>query len=326
MSRRPFRLPRLLALALLGAALVAPPAPAVAQQDECCALLLIPVGARSSALLGAITARAGADAVFRNPAGLADLPSNAFVIHHSDIAADQQIEAFSLLLTPFNSTIGITYQLFDKGDIESTDAANRTIGVLKVRDHLLVGTFSTGLGAGLSAGVSYKVFQQRIDCTGLCSSSEYAAITQAVDAGVRYTPEWEPGLELGIAIVNAGLDVQVENAAQADPFPGRLHLGIAYDVLSSLPTDSTLALRVAVEGRDRLLEPGSPTVAFGLELDIQRAVFVRAGWAPGKGLGSGAAVGLELRYDRFDIGVSRSFVRSSLDENEPFQISLGLNF
>ena len=42
---------------------------------------------------------------------------------------------------------------------------------------------------------------------------------------------------------------------------------------------------------------------------------------------AGAAVGLELRYDRFDIGVSRSFVNSALEgDSEPFQISLGLNF
>jgi hypothetical protein len=301
--------------------------PVVRAQDECCLLLLVPVGARASAMGGAITARAGTDAVFGNPAGLAEIDGGAFIIHHSDMAVDQQIDAFSLLVTPFSgTTMGLTYQLFDKDDLPATDPSGQQIGVLTLRDHLLVGSFSARLGGGFSAGVSYKFFQQRIDCTGLCSSSENVAVTQGVDAGVRYAPPWRSGLELGVAVVNAGQELQVENDPQDAAFPGRLHVGATYDVLSTLPTDSVVALRLALEARDRLSRLGSPTLAVGLELDVQEAVFLRAGYAPGEGLGSGAAVGLELRYDRFDIGVSRSFVNSSLEDTEPFQVSFGLNF
>lgn len=321
------RRPGALLLGLLALAL-SHPSPVGAQQDECCLLLLVPVGARASALGGAITARSGPDAVFQNPAGLAELEGSAFVIHHSDLAADQQIkiDAFSLLLTPFSGTIGITYQLFDKGEIESRDGSGQNIGVLSVRDHLLVGTFSTRIASGLSAGISYKFFQQRTDCTGLCGSAENVASTQAVDAGVRYTPAVVPGLELGLSVVNAGFDVQTENEGQADNFPGRIHAGVSYDVLSQVRTDSVVALRVALEVRDRLSGSGAADLAGGVELDVQESVFLRAGFAPGEGLGTGAAVGLELRFDRFDIGVSRSWVNSSLGDTEPFQISFGLHF
>ncbi len=323
----------LVGLVLTSAAGSIAPAPARAQgggpsELECCLLLLVPVGARASALGGAVTARSGVDAVFRNPAGLAELEGGRFVIHHSDNATlDVQTDAFSLLFAPYSITLGISYQLFDKGEIETTDPTGQTTGELRYRDHLVVASFATSLGGGMSAGLNYKVFQERVDCTGLCGGEEYAATTQAVDLGVRWSPTWHPALELGLSVTNAGFDLQVINAGDSDPFPARLHMGVAYDVLANAPSAEGVALRLAVDARDQLSDLGSPTLAYGAELGIQEAVFLRAGYARGEGLGTGAAVGLELRYDRFNIGVSRSFVNSALEGgSEPFQISMGLVF
>lgn len=296
--------------------------------NECCLRLLVPVGARASALGGAITARTGADAVFRNPAGLAGLEGAQFLIHHSDdLTLDVQVDAFSVLFTPLSSTMAVSYQLFDRGEIETTDPSGQPTGELSYRDHLAVASFAVPLGAGFSAGLNYKVFQERVDCTGFCGGVENVATTQAVDAGLRWSPAWHPALEVGLAVVNAGFALQVINFEQSDPFPGRVHLGVTYDVLSPVPTDGVVAFRVAVDARDRLGELGSPILAVGAELDVQEAVFLRAGYTPGEGLGTGAAMGLELRYDRFDLGVSRSFVNSLLEaDEEPFQVSLAVHF
>ena len=299
-----------------------------ASDAECCLHLLVPVGARASALGGAVTARSGADAVFRNPAGLAALEGGQFVIHHSDdTAVDVQIDAFSLLFTPFSTTLGISYQLFDRGEIETTDRTGQPTGELRLRDHLVVASFALPLGGGLSAGVNYKVFQQRIDCTGLCGGQENVGTAQAADVGIRYAPAWSPGFALGLSVVNAGSALQVVNFEQADAFPARIHFGAVYDLLTPVPTEGLVALRLALDVRSRLSGSASPSMAFGLELDVQEAVFLRAGYAPGEGLGTGAAVGLELRYDRVDIGVSRSFANSLLKaDEEPFQVSFGLHF
>lgn len=322
-------------LVLAGAAALAPASGAAQEIDpggsgqaECCLHLLVPVGARASALGGAITARGGADAVFRNPAGLAAVTGSEFVIHHSDdTTVDVQVDAFSLLFTPFSATIGISYQLFDRGEIKTTDQTGQPTGELSLRDHLVVASFALPLGAGFSAGVNYKVFQQRIDCTGLCGDQENVGTTQAADFGIRYVPPWYPALALGLSIDNAGFALQVVNFEQSDKFPGRIHFGVVYNLLAATPTDSLLGLRVAVDARDRLSDPGAPVLSYGLELDVQQAVFLRAGYTPGEGLGTGAAVGLELRYDRFDVGVSRAFANSLLEaDEEPFQISLGLHF
>jgi hypothetical protein len=296
-------------------------------EEECCPLLLVPVGARAGALGGAITARAGADAVFVNPAGLARLRRNLFVIHHSDVGVQAQIDAFSLLLAGASSTVGVSYQLFDLGQVPSTDPTGQPTGELSFRDHLLVASFATGLGPGFSAGIGYKLFQNRIDCTGLCGGEESVATTHAADLGVRYNPAWHPALELGAAVINVGFPLRVEPDARSDAFPSRLHVGAAYDLLSLVRDDSLAALRLSLDLQDQLRDPGSPGLAVGFELDMQRVVFLRAGYAPGEGLGTGAAVGIELRYDRFDIAVARSFLNSILEaDSEPFQVSFGLHF
>lgn len=311
--------------------------PAVAQEGgpgtppepgECCALLLLPVGARATGMAGAFTAAAGPDAVFRNPGGLAGLSGSTFLLHHSDMNLDVQVDAFSLLLTPFASTLGLSYQLFDKGEITTTDPSGQVTGEVTFRDHLVVASFGTGIGGGLGAGMNYKLFHQRVDCSGSsCGGITSTGTTYAVDMGVQYTPPWAAALELGLAVVNVGPRLQVENAEQASPLPTRLHVGAAYDVLSTLQPDSALALHLLFDVRDDLKHDSGLTPSVGMELDVRQVVFLRAGYTPGEGLGTGAAVGVGLRYQRLDIAVARSFINSALEaDTEPFQISFGLSF
>lgn len=295
---------------------------------ECCSLLLVPVGARAMGMAGAYTARTGPDAVFRNPGGLAGLTGSMFLVHHSDMSLDVQVDAFTVLVTPFSSTFGLSYQLFDNGAITTTDQTGQVTGEQTLRDHLLVASFGTGLGAGVGAGVNLKLFQQRVDCTGSsCGGVTSVATTHAVDLGVRYSPTWARSLELGLAVVNLGPALHVENAEQADDLPARLHVGAAYDVLGLVQGDSTLALRVLLDVRDEVRDPGTLTPSIGMELDVQRSIFLRAGYTPGEGTGTGAAVGVGIRYERIDIAVARSFVNSILEaDSEPFQVSFGLYF
>jgi hypothetical protein len=128
--------------------------------------------------------------------------------------------------------------------------------------------------------------------------------------------------------MNVGPGLQVVNAEQADPSRAGSMWAPPTTCWGGGRADERVALRLMTDVQDVLREPGDPTtLAVGLELDVQRAVFLRAGYAPGEGLGTGAAVGVELRYDRFDIAVARSFVNSQLAaDTEPFQVSFGLNF
>lgn len=317
---------RAIGCAVLAAAL-ASGAPAAGQEprleEECCLLLLVPVGARSSAMGGAITAGTGVDAVFRNPAGLAGLQESTFVVHHSDRSL-VDINAFTLLMTPGASALGLTYQLFDKGTSQATDENQNPIGELSYRDHLVIGSLGMSLGRGMAVGVNYRFHQERIDCRGLCSGDERVTTTHAADVGYRFAPRWHTPLQLGVALVN--MPIRVDDATALGRFPARIHVGVAYDVLAPFRTDDLLALRLALDVQDELRDLGSPVPSAGLELDMQQTIFLRAGYTAGEGLAAGAAIGVALRYDRFDIGLSRSFVDSAFEDDEPFQVTFGLHF
>ncbi len=294
---------------------------------ECCLVLLIPVGARSVALGGALTARGTPDAVFRNPAGLAAVTEDAFLVHHSEQEFASTADAFTLLLTPGGiGTLGISYELFDHGDIETRDANNQATGLLVLRSHLLVVSFATRLGGGLSAGLNYKLFHDRIDCSGACLGLEVAGTTHGADAGIRYQPSWLEALELGASLVNAGFGLQVVNAEEADPLPTRVHLGAAYQVLHGLPTSDALALWLSAELTDEWREPGDPTPSFGAELGVGEVVYLRAGYVPGEGLGKGGAVGLGVRYQSLTLGLGKPFTSTLDPEAEPFQVTFGVAF
>lgn len=310
-------------LAATSALLVTPTLAQDARPEDCCLLLLVPVGARSSALGGAITARGGADAVFRNPAGLAGLEGTAFVVHHSDRSV-VDINAFSLLVAPGAVTAGLSYQLFDWGTIVTTDPTGQPTGELSFRDHLAVASLGAGIGGGMALGVNYKMFQQRIDCRGICGGAERVTTTHAVDVGYRYNPRWQRALELGVAVVN--LPLWSSEDGSRDGFPSRIHVGASYDVFHGFARDDMVALRVGLDVQDEVRNPGSLMPSAGIELDLQQAIFLRAGYTLGEGLASGAAIGLELRYDRFDVGVSRSFINTSFEDDEPFQVTFGINF
>lgn len=293
---------------------------------ECCLVLLLPVGARAVALGRALTGGSSPDAVFANPAGLAGLQDDHLVVHHNTLAA--QATAFSILATPRGvGTLGLSYELLDFGDIEYTDGHGQTTGMLSLRHHVLIGSFATELVGGLAAGFNYKLYQFRLSCHGNCGGQEVGAVTHAVDAGLRYHPPLLPALEFGVMVANLGFPLQVVNAQQADPLPGRIRVGAAYEVLHHLRPESAMALSLAMDLEDQWQDPGSPSPSLGLELAADNTIFLRAGYVPGEGIGTGAAVGIGIHYASFTISVAKSFVANLLDSAaEPVQVSFGLHF
>ncbi|MBI4544042.1 MAG: hypothetical protein HY703_02465 [Gemmatimonadetes bacterium] len=280
------------------------------------------------ALGRALTALSSADAVFANPAGLADLDSGQFVVHHGTTILLADANAFSLLFTPrLIGTLGVSYQLIDWGVDPALDDQGFPTGEISTREHLLVASFATGIGTGFSGGLNYKLYQFRIDCRGSCSGRDGVGTTHGIDFGLQYRPGWVKGLQLGASVTNLGFALQVVNALQADPLPARLHLGAAYEVLRHIRPDSTLALWAVLEVEDRLREPGSPVGSLAFELMAGQVVALRVGYRGGEGLETGPAVGLGLKHKRFDLAVAKSFAASPLDpDREPFQVTFGIRF
>lgn len=291
-------------------------------------MLLLPVGGRSAAMGRALTAWGSPDAMFTNPAGLAELDEGQLVIHHEPLIEDQQANTFSAIMTPASvGTLALTYQFYDYGEEDARDIFGNTTGRLSTREQVLIASFATDVGGGVTAGLNYKLYQFRVDCSGYCPGGGFAGTTHALDVGVRFRTGALPHVQLGAALVNVGFPLQVINAAQADPLPSRLRLGGAYELLHHFPVESPLELWLTADVETRITDPGVRQVAIAAELSAAKSVFVRAGFRTGEGRGTGAAVGVGLEYDRFTMAVSRSFATTDLQlDYEPFQFTFGIEF
>lgn len=321
---------------LVGFCLALAPATALAQADsplepragtaECCLQLLFPVGARAVGLGGALTARGGPDALFMNPAALARLERDEFRIHNAETDFESS-NTFGLAVRIGGAGVfGMAYRLVDYGESQATDPSGTPTGQLRLLDHYLLATFATAVAPGLDAGISYKVFQFRQDCTGFCGENSFAATTHAVDAGVQYHPRLWPALQLGAALTHFGVPLQVLNAEQADPTPARFRVGAAYELFHHFSPDTTTVLWASVDVSGSWRQGVEQRVGAGLELVLDRTIYLRGGYASGTGRNSGAGVGLGLRYDRFDVGIARSFVSGSGGGQDPFQVTFAVGF
>ena len=312
--------------------MLAQAAPARAQSGggapppECCKPLLVPLGGRATALGNALAARSSVDAVYVNPAGLADLEDDQVVVQRASTFAGEFTGVSVFFARPGIGTLGITYRLADLLEQEITVDPGTTIGEFAIRDHALLASFATEVVAGLYAGFNYKLYHT--GCSGLCGSEDASGTTHGVDLGVRFAPTLVPALRLGASVLNLGFPLQVINRQQADRLPTRLRVGAAYDVLAHVRADSALALWVSAEvSRTVGIEPVGTIPAVGLELAYRNAAFVRAGHARGDGMEGWTALGVGFEYDRFSVAVARPFGEDVADSGqEPFQITFGVKF
>lgn len=306
---------------------VAPPlAGERALESECCLELLLPIGANLVALGRAVTARPTVDGAFANPAGLAGLREDYFLVHRTTLIAEAS--ALSLLLTPGRlGTIGASYQLIDFGDTEMTDDVGMTIGALSLRHHLLVASYAPPLAGGLATGINYKFYQSRTGCSGNCGELPLATTVHAFDIGLRYAPRALPSLQLGALLSNIGFVARSGAEQPAELLPSRLRFGAAYEVLERFFPERPVAAWIALELEDSWRDPGSPKASVGIELEADEMVFLRASHVPGAGAGTGTAVGIGIHYSRFQIAVAKA-LGPQLAENdgEAVQLSIGIAF
>lgn len=304
---------------------------AVAQESECCTPLLLPIGARTVALGQALTGAGGREAMFFNPAGLMDVDDDEFVVHRSALV-EAQVNTFSLLIhSKVAGVFGLTYRLIDFGDTESTPPGSSVpTGTLTTIDQVLIASFATRVAAGWSAGVSYKLYDFRNTCSGSCGEgATFSGTTHMLDGGVQFRPPGNRFVVLGASLMNVGFALQINNAAQADPTPARLRVGGAYEIGHHLQRDTTTMVWLYSDLVMPARDLGAPALNAGAELVLNETLYLRAGYASSQYgvVSGGTGLGVGLRYQRFTVGVAKTFTTSSLDpEGEPVHISFGVRF
>lgn len=296
--------------------------------EECCHIVLLPIGARQTAMGRAVAPLSSPEAVFYNPAGLAEVEGWHFAVHHVESNV-QPYDAFTLLFTPGNLAVfGVSYALLDYGDQELTGPDDIAVGRISAADHLFIASFASTVLPGLSTGINYKYDNFRINCSGECQIRDLSGVSHMLDLGLQYQPIWFERLRLGLALLNVGTPMQVINADQASPAPTRLRLGAAYDVLHHFDSVGPYALTVLVEAQeDDWKQPTSPRTSFGFEASVADFVFLRAGYGAGGegGLEGGPAVGLGVVYSRFNVSVAKR-VDDGIEGDQPFQLTIDIGF
>jgi hypothetical protein len=292
--------------------------------------LLLPVGAKAVALGRAMTALPGAESVFWNPAGLGDLSGSRVLLYRGDYVAGEGTSASGLVSRAGLGTIGATYHLLDVGEQDLTDEQGNVLGTISVRNHLGVFSAATRFWNRLNVGFNFKFVQFSQSCRGQCLDAGVTATTYAVDVGLQLTGLAGLPLRLGVMVAQAGPRFQVRNEEQADPLPTRVRASAAYEIIGTIGETDHLSLMLITEVEDRWRDFGSPALYLGSEFAVgveEALLVVRAGYVRGNGEQvDGAAIGVGIEYDRFDLSIAKSLAANITGVSDPVHVTFGIGF
>jgi len=333
---RPSRSKSALGAALATAALCAAGAPQARAQSaspgiEGGAFLLVPIGARAVALGQAATADGGtSESIFWNPAGLASLPKGEFAIYHYDAFFGTGDAITVAVPSSRLGSFALAAYLVNYGDLAVTrgDLGPEPVGQISPRNLALMATYATEF-AGLSAGITYKLVQFRVDCTGDCSQVPSAdGSTQAVDAGIQYAfGSWRP-LVVGVSLRNLGFNLQINNQAQADPLPTRLAVGVSAMVMRPAPGTQGIDARVLADVQGTVLEGPLTTVTLvGIESGLGETLRFRFGYSFLDSSARGPSLGVGARFGSIAFDLARTFNSSQdVGDTQPVQFTFRVIF
>lgn len=209
---------------------------------------------------------------------------------------------------------GVAFYLVDYGEWPVTDPDGTTLGVTATRNLEFLATYATQLTGAFALGVSYKLIEFRVDCSGAgCPpNSGGQGVTHALDLGGQFGVGPDRALRFGVALRNLGFPLQVNNRDQADALPTRLVVGAAYRLLlRPVAVDSAgdrFDVRFAADLESPWRETGSPDVRLGVNVGYRDVVRVRGGYAfVNQGL-SGPSVGVGVATGSIGVDLARMFL------------------
>jgi len=164
--------------------------------------LLIPVGARGTALGGACLAYiTGVDALYWNPAGIANTNQSVeSSFSYMNYIADLNLTNLAVATKLGFGSLAFSFQSIGFGDIEqTTEGAPDGNGIMFSPTYFtMTGAFSRAMTDRIYAGVAVKMISEKIMGMG--------ATGVAFDMGVQYLTGM--GLKLGVAMKNYGSNIK----------------------------------------------------------------------------------------------------------------------
>lgn len=294
-------------------------APAQSPATEGALFLLLPIGARTVGMGQAVVGdQPGSEAVWWNPAAIARAEKRELAIHHSQTIVATGDAVTVIVPSALLGVLALGANIVYYGRQEIRDTVN-TVGALIPQNIVYAATYATPVAKRFSAGISYKIVQLRLDCTGGCAGiPTVSAASSALDAGAQASLAGLIPATFGIAVRNVGPRLQVNDKDQSDPLPTRVQAGISATVPQVHRNAPELDLRVAVDALDDLHLRG-PSFRFGAALGYRDRAFVRGGYLfdRGDGEGDGPAFGIGLTTGSLVFDLGRIVRGLSADSGQP---------
>jgi hypothetical protein len=282
--------------------------------------LLLPVGARSVGLGQAVVAdRPGREGVWWNPAAIGAATRREAAIHHSQSVAGTGDAVTIVVPSSLLGVLALSVNIFDYGEQQSNPDPTVPVegggGTIIPRSFIYAATYATSLGSYVTAGLTYKLVQFRIDCTGPCPDIAFSATTSALDLGAQFMIKHSVPLIIGVAARNlVGLKLQVNDSPQSDPIPRRLQVGAQYRIDIPARIAPETAVRVSFDIADGI-RVGNPAPRFGADIAFRDRFHVRGGYAVevARSEAGGPSIGLGVSTGNLVFDVARVVTGLSAD-------------
>lgn len=269
-------------------------------------------GSRPLALGGAYAAYAeGIDAIYWNPAGIADIEKSSFSFCHATLFADMYHENFAFVFPLKDGAFGISALALISGKIEVTNYANQegTGEFYSANDYAIGLTYARMMTKKFTAGATMKVINQNI--------AQVSANGVVFDLGATYNTGFA-NLKFGFAVQNfgsdmayGGEDLEIEVGIGGDSLVSEedilatyksepYSLPLTFQVGAAMDLYNNAEHRLTVEAD--LVHPNDQkeTYAVGVEYAYREMFFLRGGSTGKNNRGLSGGMGLRFMDFQFD--------------------------
>jgi len=298
---------------------------------ETATFLLVPVGARSVGLGGAVSASRGdIEGSLWNPASLAGLERSAvFLMGGEDFAADSRVIGGVVAWRALR--IGVTVLHYDLGRVDARDEGNQSLGTIDPSQTAFVLSAAYPIAGWLDLGASWKLLRLSSSCSQACGALDDSSTGHAFDLGAVATLPGNQGVRAGLLFRNLGSGIAYAGGP-SDPLPARVRLGVELDMPSAVSSRDAwaggdLGLLIRLDIQETLSEFDDLDAHFGAEFGWRSVLLVRGGYAWSSEGRSGPTLGIGIRLKRLILDLGYGFNDfAGFDGGTPLQLSVGFRF
>jgi hypothetical protein len=293
-------------------------------------------GARAVGMGHAYTGVAeGLVSVLWNPAGLTSISDPSFYFSRyegtsftvSDPLGGETDDQISFNLFNFGmpvkdiGTFAISMNLWDLGSSEIQSQGQDLQGFDSQSLWIVYGSFATKFNKKIDIGVTMKYIREKLGSTegGIGSSV-------SVDLGMLYRPLEEVPVQIGVALLDLGPNMQHKDEYQSDRLPRRIRVGVGYNILKHLLEQDRFNLLLSADYERFLVgNPADNGYFVGTEFSIEAMEDVmlglRSGYIQEEGDLSGALVGFGLDWRGFSFDIARELGVNPLSDRTFFSLA-----